>query len=268
MSMSCLTAYGQSRSSRLPPTSSEEPDGVLAPWRVSDVACVETGIVDEIAVSIGEYVQPQAVLARLESKSIELQLMAARAQAASTGRRDAASAEVELNQRRLEAIRNARHLQHSSQSELDRAEADLKISQGRLASEVEERHVLQLQVERLSQQLQQRTIVAPFAGVIVELHKEVGEFVAPNSPEVLRLVDISKLRTSFFLHEHEVRAIAKSPHCQVRLGDGSQVTATVEHIAPVADGESGLIEVRVLVDNPDAKILGARCSLLIDAPRT
>jgi hypothetical protein len=41
------------------------------------------------------------------------------------------------------------------------------------------------------------------------------------------------------------------------------VDAVLEQVAPVADSESGLIEVRVLVENRDLKIQGSRCSLIL-----
>jgi RND family efflux transporter MFP subunit len=262
----CHTAYGQSRSSRLQLNSGNLPDGVLEPWRICDVACSETGIVKSIAVKIGAKVQTGDLLAELNSDSLILQLAAAEVQATNVGRRNAAHAEVELNERRVEAIRTARGLEFSSQSELDRAEADLKISRGRLTAELEENELLILQVARLKQQLAQRSIEAPFAGIVVELHKEVGEYVAPNTPEVVRIVDVSRLRTSFFLRANEVAEIAKNEKVQVRLSDGTQVEAELEHIAPVADSESALIEVRVLVNNPKQDILSSRCSLILNTP--
>ena len=156
---------------------------------------------------------------------------------------------------------------------MERAQADLKISQGRLASEVEEQEVLRLQVARLKHQIEQRTVVAPIDGMVTELHRELGEFVSPTTPEVLRIVDVSRLRASFFLQVEEVERLPRSGKIRVRLGTDQVTSATLEHVSPVADGESGLIEVRVLIDNPELKILGSRCALLFDegpasGPRT
>jgi multidrug efflux pump subunit AcrA (membrane-fusion protein) len=85
---------------------------------------------------------------------------------------------------------------------------------------------------------------------------------------VLRIVDVSRLRASFFLQVKEVEGLPKDRVVHVRLADGRESIATVEHISPVADGESGLIEVRVLIDNPELKILGSRCALLLDDSAT
>jgi len=259
----CLSASGQGRSSRLPISTGYSPDGVLSPWKISDVACGETGIVAEIMITAGQRVSAGDILATLDSTAVRMQLAIAESQAASTGREQSVRADVELKKKKVRAYRDARRGQYGSQSELERAEADLEVSKGRLLAELEEQEILRLQVARLRQQLKERTIVAPINGTIVDLHKEVGEFVAPNSPEVVRIVDVSRLRASFFLTVKEVRKLDQKDAVQVELSDGTLTIAKVEHIAPVADGESGLIEVRVLIDNPKNKIHGSRCTLSI-----
>ncbi len=269
----CLPASGQSPSSRVSLSNGYAPDGVLEPWKKSDLACVEPGLLESLLVKLGERISVGQPLAKIECSAMETQLAIVEAQASATGRHAAAQADVELNRRRVEALQAARENRFSSQTELERAQADLKVSEGRLLSEIEDQEVLRLQVVRLKHQIKQRTITAPIAGVVTEFHKELGEFVSPTSPEVLRIVDVSRLRASFFLQVVEVEGLPSNGQVRVRLGDGRQVLAEVEHVSPVADGESGLIEVRVLIDNPELKIFGSRCALLLDThdatpPRT
>jgi RND family efflux transporter MFP subunit len=256
--------HGQSGSSRVSLSKGYAPDGVLEPWKISDVASVEPGLLEGLLVRLGEPVSQGQPLAKIDSSALESQLAIIEAQAAAHGRQLAAEADVHLNQRRVASLQNARENRFSSQSELERAEADLRISQGRLTTEIEEREILSLQVARLKHQIKQRTVVAPISGIVTQLHRQLGEYVSPTSPEVLRIVDVSRLRASFFLQVKEVEGLPKDRLVHVRLADGRESIATVEHISPVADGESGLIEVRVLIDNPELKILGSRCALLLD----
>ncbi len=261
-------ASGQSRSSRVSLTKGYAPDGVLEPWKSSDVASVEPGLLESLMVKLGDKVHVGQPLARIEASALETQLAIVESQAAASGRQVAAEADVELNRRRVESLLTARESRYSSQTELERAQADLKISQGRLITEIEEQEVLRLQVAKLKHQIGQRTVIAPINGVVTHFHKELGEFLAPTSPEVLRIVDVSRLRASFFLQVPEVEGLADNGKVRVRLNDGTETVAEVEHVSPVADGESGLIEVRVLIDNPALKILGSRCSLLLDDQTT
>ena len=259
-----VPASGQSRSSRMSLSKGYAPDGVLEPWKTSDVASVEPGLLESISVKLGDRVVVGQPLAKIESSALGTQLAIVQAQAAASGRKRAAEADVELNRRRVQALEAARENRYSSQTELERAQADLRIAEGRLASEVEEQEVLRLQVARLQHQIKQRTISAPIDGMVTQFHKELGEFVSPTSPEVLRIVDVSRLRASFFLQVSEVQTLPGDRRVRVRLDDGHETYAEVEHVSPVADGESGLIEVRVLIDNPQLKILGSRCGLLLD----
>lgn len=261
-------ANGQGRSSRVSLTKGYAPDGVLEPWKASDVACVEPGLLDKLLVKLGDPVQIGQPLAQIDGSALETQLAIIEAQAAAQGRLLAAEADVRLNWRRVAALQEARENRFSSQSELERAEADLRISEGRLKSELEEQEVMRLQVVRLKHQIKQRTITAPIQGIVTQVHKELGEFVSPTSPEVLRIIDVSRLRASFFLQVHELAELRVDSPVKVLLGDGQESQALVEHIAPVADGESGLVEVRVLIDNPELKILGSRCALLLNTPST
>ena len=269
----CQTASGQSRSSRVSVHPGYAPDGVLEPWRTSEVASAEPGLLEALLVHLGDQVKTGQPLAKVESSAMETQLRIVEAQASAQGRQMAAAADVELNRRRVDALQAARENRFSSQSELERAQADLKISLGRLASESEEQEVLRLQVARLKHQIEQRTIVAPIDGTVTRFHRELGEFISPNSPEVLRIVDVSRLRASFFLQVEEVESLPRDGKVRVRLSNDHVTWATLEHVSPVADGESGLIEVRVLIDNPELKIRGSRCGLLFNqdpsaGPRT
>lgn len=260
----CQTVGGQSRSSRGSASQGYAPDGVLEPWKISEVASVEPGLLEELLVQLGDQVKTGQPLAKVESSALEAQLLIVEAQAAASGRRMAAVADVELNRRRVEALLAARENRFSSQTELERAQADLKISEGRLASEIEDQDVLRLQVARLKHQIQQRTVAAPIDGMVTKFHRELGEFISPVNPEVLRIVDVSRLRASFFLQVDEVQRLTHKDKLSVQLGSGEVTQAALEHVSPVADGESGLIEVRVLIDNPEHKILGSRCALRFD----
>ncbi len=242
------------------------PDGVLVPWRTCDVACIETGLIDRILVKSGEAVTVGKPVAQLQCETFKRQLQVSEAQAENQGRIKTAAAEVELNERKVAAFRDARKKEYTSQLELERAVADLEIARGRLQSETEEKRILELRREHLRQELNERTVVAPIQGIVTDIHKEHGEFVGPNSPEILRIVDVTKLRASFFLSEAEVRSLPASRQTSVQLASGQIVKSIIENIAPMANAESGLIEVNVLVDNAKTNILSSRCTLLMDTP--
>jgi len=135
-----------------------------------------------------------------------------------------------------------------------------------LKTELEEREVLELRAAQLRQVLLDRIVVAPIAGHVTDIHRETGELVAANAPEIVTIVDVSKLRARFYLAEQEIERLPANRLVPVELSNGKRVKATVEDIAPVADKESGLIVVSVLIDNLNSDIRSSRCTLLIENP--
>ncbi len=262
---SCDFAIGQQFGSKLdaPP---QGPQGVLEPWRTSDVACSESGLLQELHVKLGDRVNIGDRIAELKSDAIKLQLEMAETQVAATGRIETARAEVALNERKVEAFMEARKNDFTSQMELDRAQMELATSRGRLKTELEERKVLELRAAQLRQLLNDRVITAPIAGHVTEIHREAGELVAANAPEIVSIADVSKLRARFYLTEHEIESIPANRKLTVELSNGKRVVAVVEDIAPVADKESGLIVLSALIDNLNSDIRSSRCTLLIDNP--
>jgi len=260
-SVSPLQAQSQSTS---PLVANQQPEGVLEPWKTSNVACAESGLLETVFVKPGDRVKSGEVLAHLDMALADVQLAIAQAQSESQGKMEQVQAEAELAEKKARSIQQAREKKHSTQSELDRAIAELKIVEGRLQAEKDESQVLSLQAERMEKLLEQRKVTTPIDGIVVKLLKSPGEFVSPNSPEVVRVVDISKLRASFFLQLHEIASIKVGSKIKVDVAGGGHKAAVVEHMAPFPDGGSGLIEVQVLLDNPEMKIFGSRCTLLIE----
>ena len=128
--MACITAGGQQPvkdGDALP-----GPDGVLVPWRTCDVACIETGLIEHVFVKTGDNVSVGMRIAELQSEAIKRQLQVSEAQAESLGRVKTATAEVELNERKVAAFEDARKKEFTTQMELERAIADLQIARGRL----------------------------------------------------------------------------------------------------------------------------------------
>lgn len=257
----CQVAVAQPPTSPLGP-SSASPDGILRPWKEADAATPETGLVLKLLVKVGETVTAGQPIAELDSQSVQIQLETARAQASAEGRLMTAASEVTFYKRKLEMLSQMRQKNQANELEEERARVDLRMAEGRYQAELDERRVLELQVRRLEEQLEERTIKAPIDGVVTKLHKAVGEFVAANTPQVARIADVSQMKAMFFLTDEEVRHLPKDKEIQVRLSNGQVVPARFDYVLPYANDESGLIEMQVIVDNPREEVLGSRCQLI------
>lgn len=248
--------------------SSASPDGILRPWKEADAATAETGLINVVLVKVGDWVTVGQPIAELDCKAVEIQLATARAQASAEGRLITAQAEVAFYKRKLELLSAMRQKSQSNELEEERARVDLRMAEGRLQGEQDEKRVLELQVQKLEDQLSQRVIKAPISGVVVKMHKEIGEFVAANTPQVARIADVSRMKAVFYLTDSEVRQLPKEKQIRVRVSNGQSVKATFDYVLPFANDESGLIEMQVIVDNPKDEVLGSRCQLLWPTPAT
>jgi len=241
-------------------------DGFTEPYRTVNVASVETGTVKSLEVREGTPVEKGQLLARLDDE-LYLSLLAIadesmRAQGALK------SAQVELNMRRdrWEKLEALRVQGHARQEEVDRAYADVEIADARVLSTKELMEVKRLEYEKAKIQLARRAVLAPLTGVVNTIHKDEGEFVAPNDPYIVEIVTLDPLLATFTVPSAEASQLHQDDNVVVYLDSADQVVqGQVDTIAPVTDAESGTVRVKVRIANSDRKWRsGERCTLQLN----
>lgn len=240
-----------------------ELEGYTEPIRTIEVASDETGTVAEVLVQQGQSVEQGQPLLRLNSHVHHAQLEIAKQQMNMQGRMDAARAEMELTAQRHEKIQDLRKSGHARQAELQRASKELKVAEANLRSVSEDMETRRLEYERLVTQINRRVIRAPVAGIVTELHKEPGEFVAPNKPDVVTLVQLDTLMANFALVSNQSAQLRIGQSMKVHFTESDQtVSGEVAFISPVTDAESGTVLVKVAISNPEGNVRsGARCTI-------
>ncbi len=134
--------------------------------------------------------------------------------------------------------------------------ADKIISEDEALKNKIELDLARLQYEQAAELFKLRTILAPIQGLIVERNREVGETVSASQP-LFRLVDISRVYVQFFVTAEDARALRVGDAVEVRsaVADPARVfTGAVDFIDPRVDAASGLMRVKVLLDNSDAAL--------------
>ena len=147
------------------------------------------------------------------------------------------------------------------QKELDAALAALEVQR------LEDAEKLQrIEYELAQAQLAQRSVLAPFDGVIVKLFVDLGDQCNPQAP-VARVVDNSRCRLVAQLDAASSQGLEEGASVRISVPSTRQPAPTqgiVEYVAPVVDPSSGLREVKVLFDNPDGRVLpGVTGTLLL-----
>ncbi|OHB76322.1 MAG: hypothetical protein A2W31_13410 [Planctomycetes bacterium RBG_16_64_10] len=249
-------------------------EGFTEPYRTIQVAAAESGVVSEIAVQEGATVKKGDVLATLDREVFQVLLAIADQAMRSTGALDSALAELHLREERLVKLTTLREQGHARQEELDRAEADRAIAEAHVRSAREELAVRKLEYEKTQAQVERRTVRAPQDGVVTDIHKDAGEYLAPNDPYLLTLVQLDPLLATFSLTRRHASQLQIGQQVTVRCADAASageeltvpVKGTVEFIAPVINAESGTVRVKVRIENPNGQYRsGERCAL--EAPK-
>lgn len=253
------------------PAFTEEFEGFTEPFRKIDVATIEAGIVESVAVREGDQVKSGQTLAMLDQDVLKATLAVARATKDARGELNAAVAELALREDRFEKLTALMQKGHATREELERAESEKAIAAARVEAIREGLAIKGLEFERIQTQIARRTLVSPCDGVITQVNKKQGEFLAPNDPVLLTVVELDPLLAVFSVPSDRGRQLKVGEPVQVTIGGTAPRTpAVVDFISPVTDPQSGTTRIKVRLANANGDLRsGEKCLLLLpDASTT
>ena len=231
--------------------------GLAFPVSDVQVSASVAGLVQRISVRPGHPVKPGDVLLELDSASQQVEL-----------RRRAVllddDSELQTARARLVALADllqmtelvASKSQSVSREELIKARIEKVSAEGRLLQLVAQKARERVEHEQAQLELQQRTVRAPMAGVVVDVPVDVGEWAKPGDVMV-RLADFSQVELRLNLPQAAAASFRVGGRVAARFEAGAaQVSATglVNFVSPLADSASGLVDVRIRFDNPNGRI--------------
>jgi membrane fusion protein (multidrug efflux system) len=204
-------------------------DGVLLPFKEVTISSDVPGILAEVNVEEGDTVAADALLARLIDRVEE---------------KEAERFAKVLEQKEF-AAQGTQNLY-----------ADKVVSEGEAIEKRLERDIARLQHQIALEQLQRRKIRSPIAGLVVEKKKEAGEAV-DEQEAVFRIIDISRVYLQVFIDASVALTLKAGQEVPVAFPEytGLDRAGTVDFIDPRIDGASGLVRVKVLIDNADRKLI-------------
>lgn len=104
------------------------------------------------------------------------------------------------------------------------------------------------EAERARKTLGETRIVAPFAGVVVDVTQEEGELSGPGQA-VIHLVDLAAVKVTLDVTNDQVVHFREGAQVTVRTNSGQEAKGTVIYVAPVVDRQTGKYRVEVQVPN-------------------
>lgn len=231
--------------------------GLAFPVSDVQVSASVAGLVQRISVRPGHVVKPGDVLLELDNASqlVELRrrtvLLDDDSELQTARARLAALADL-LQMTELVASKS----QSVSREELIKARIEKVSAEGRVLQLVAQKARERVEHEQAQLELQQRTVRAPMAGVVVDVPVDAGEWAKPGDVMV-RLADISQVELRLNLPQAAAANFRMGARVAARFEAGSaQVPATglVNFVSPLADSASGLVDVRIRFANPNGRI--------------
>ena len=112
-----------------------------------------------------------------------------------------------------------------------------------------------IQLALAQEQLREKTIHSPLAGIVVKKYKEAGESV-DRVEKLMDIVNIDQLYVQFYLDPKLLQTLKEGQPVTIRVPvmNDAQFTGKINFIDPRIDATSGLFRIKVQLENPDHKI--------------
>lgn len=249
-SVNCLLAA--------PATHSPDRDivGVTEPSRHIDLAFSEAGAIRKLEVKEGDQVKSDQLLAQLDCRTLEVRREIATQKANSTATVQSATATLTMREQRLAQLERLAQTDRANADELARARADREIAAADLQLAREANAEAELEARHIDAEIEQRTLRAPFDGVIARVHQELGATVLPQEGALLSLVNLGSLDLVVYVDYPRVKGLQPGVEIPVASLDGSMKgVGVVAFISPVVDASSGTVLLRLKLANPDGSHL-------------
>lgn len=208
----------------------------------SRVASEIAGLVAEVPVREGDRVKKGELLARLSERSLELSLRAAQAQL------EEAEARQKLAERNYERARELSASGIFSRQQLDDAMFEFRAWQGRIDQ-------LRAEIDRIRYEQERCSIRAPFDGVVISRHTQVGQWLKVGDP-VAEVLSLEELEVVVNVPERHYRTVREGTPARLTLDafPGRLLRGRVNAVIPRAEPQARTFPVRVRIGNDAGRI--------------
>lgn len=208
-------------------------DGVIEAIHQSTVASETNARVIEAPFGVNDHVTKGQVIVRF--RDTEQKALQSRAKAALN------EAEAQLVNTKADYERAAKVFEKKliSRAKLENTTAAYEAAQARKKS-------AQAELNRANEQLEHTVIKAPFAGIVVKRHIEIGETATIGQPLMTGL-SLEHLRARVIIPQNHIGPLRQHQSARVILPDGQSMEAKEIRIPPSADSMSHSFDVLALL---------------------
>ncbi len=231
--------------------------GTVEPWKRSLVAGEIAGRVERFLVREGASVARGQLLAQLSTEALQIQLDSA------TASRKEGNVRHQKAKQDLERVEGLLEKGFLTKKEYDDAVAEDLALQQRLVQ-------LDAEIRRVQDRLAKSRILAPFAGLVVREHTEIGQWVNEGGP-VVEMVDLSRVQVEVPLPERYVQNVRVGDAVSARFDGlpGFEANGRILSVVAQADPAARTFPIKVKMPNQDLSIksgMVARVALIVGRP--
>lgn len=247
------------------------PEGLIIPFREQTLGGVVLGKIDRVNVREGDPVEADAVLIELEDALQRLEVERRRLAMDRSAALNFARNRVAVLKEELESTRKLYDQSRSvSQEEINRKQLDYAMAVSELKQLEQDVGLAEIEYQMAQEELEQRRIRAPHAGVVTEVQVEAGEIARPGQPMV-SLVSVRQCYLQCHLDPRRAETLEVGQKVQVVVPLATEkviLEGKIDLIAPTVDAASGLRQVRVLFDNPERRVAPGMSAFVILNPNS
>jgi RND family efflux transporter MFP subunit len=239
--------------------------GYVTPRRRATVAAKVTGRVTQMLAEEGMRVQEGQLLATLDDSDVKARFNSAVADRDATR---ATLADLRVNlvdaERELKRTEELRRGGVSSQQALDAATTRVESLRARITQTDRQVQAAEARVAMSQQDVDNCTIRAPFAGIIVSKDAQRGEMVSPVSAGggftrtgIATIVDMNSLEVEVDVNESYIARVKPGMPVTSVLDAYPewQIPSKVRTVIPTADRQKATVKVRITFEKLDPRIL-------------
>ena len=233
-----------------------ELDCLVKPEVYVELSSPVDSVLEEILVKTGDVVTRGQPLAQLEASVERARVKLAQLQAKSDSDIQNRREQLRYAKRYLKRMTELLAQNSVSQYEKDKAETEMALAQIELNKAREEKRIAEVNLELALTQLELRTLKSPIDGIVVDRYAEPGESVRDRS--IMKLAQVDPLKVELIAPTEYFGLIEKGMSVEIFPEQpANQVfTATVTLVDQLIDPASGSFTVRMMLPNPDDRLVG------------
>jgi len=206
-------------------------DGVIEAVNQSTVSAQTSGRIVALPFDVDDYVEQGEVIVRFRNTEQKARLERSEANL------EEARALLDRAESEYQRFRGLRDKQLVSQSQMDEARAVFETARARVEA-------AQAELDEAREQFEHTVVRAPYSGIVVERHVDIGETATIGQPLMTGL-SLEYLRVVVEVPQQHIEALRRHQEARLILPDGASLDATALRIFPYASEQTHTFRVRV-----------------------